>query len=86
MWTVTANYSKEAWEFESLPRSAREADKIVPPITPKRPLSLRRPLPFLRIHAAILHTCFLSCDVFAQFASTKCGNDKHACRTHSRRP
>jgi hypothetical protein len=46
MLTVTASYSKEAWEFESLPRSAREADKSTHLYPPKRPLPLSGRFPF----------------------------------------
>jgi len=52
MLNITANCSEEVWESESLPRSAREADKIVPLMNPRtasvprRPLSSQDPAPY----------------------------------------
>jgi hypothetical protein len=82
MLNATANCSKEVWEFEGLRRSAREALSLIPPITTNG----RRPFGghflFCTPTRHSPHANISSCDVFAQFASTKCGNDRHEWRTH----
>jgi hypothetical protein len=56
---ATANCSKEVWEFESLPRSAREALKFNPTYNHQWPPPLGGRFPFYTPTRHSPHTHFL---------------------------